>query len=200
MFFTLLYSVRRPVRNFHFSCVSCRIYSLFISVYISIILDFLCAYSMCWDLWLINVYLDPLKVLASNSRFFSFFSLIVSVFLHFYCNIFYNFSINYLYLSFLLLWALLNFYWLDFLDVSDCERPCYLRSQISLSLLLNFFTYFSMYCCYLSFDVWYTNVCAWWIDRSIFPFTKFSFSWLISFLLFSACNNFWMVVFWKPTF
>jgi len=108
LFFTLLNSVFSPVRNFHLSWVYSNIYWLLISVSMKIFLDFFCASSKCWDLKLKNKYLDLLKVLANASRFFYFLSLMVSIFLHFYCRIFYSFSIIYFYLSCLLLWALIE--------------------------------------------------------------------------------------------
>ncbi len=82
-------------------------------------------------LMLIYFYLDFRNVVASISKFFSFLSFIVSVFFFFYCNIFYSFSINSCYFNWRLLCAFIIFYWLDFLDVSDCERLCCLCSKIS---------------------------------------------------------------------
>ena len=100
----------------------------------------------------IKIYLDFLKVLANISRFFSLLQFMVSVFLFLYCSSFYNFSINYCSLNCRLLWAFMNFYWLDFLDVSDCDRLCCLCSKMSLWLVLILFTDFSMYFCYFSLD------------------------------------------------
>ena len=153
--------MRSPVKNFHFSWDYWRIYSLFIYAYMKSDRDFFWAYSKCWDLNKSNFYLEFLRVCANISRFFYLRLFIVSVFLAFYCKIFSSFSIIYFYFKSRLLWALINFYWLDFFELYECDRFLYLCSLRSLWLWVIFLTVFLMYFCYFYFKVWLRKDWAW---------------------------------------